>query len=140
MTLEANGFGSLYIVALIAIAIGVILMALTGVIHVKKGYIAIIEKLGEYHGIYESGFHYFTPFVYRRAGMYKKAPSEIELTINKTIIRIKIVIIDYKKYHYTPKSFMNVVDTLKNNNYTEIENFISELQNELTSIGCSLIK
>lgn len=140
MILEANDFNSLYIVALIAIALGIILMILTGFIHVKKGYIAIIEKLGVYHGTYKPGFHYFAPFVYRRVGMYKNSPSEIELTINATIIRIKIVVLDFKKYHYATKSFMDIVNTLKSKNYSTIEIFINELQDELINIGCSLIK
>ena len=140
MILEAIGFDSLYLVVIIAIIIGIILMFLTGFIYVKKDYTAIIEKLGVYHGTYKSGFHYFAPFVYRRVGMYKNSPSEVELTINKTIIRIKVVVLDFKKYHYATKSFMDVINALKGKEYEEITQFISELQNNLIDIGCSLIK
>lgn len=140
MIFESISFNWLYIVAIIAIIIGIVLMVLSGFIYVKKGYTAIIEKLDVYHGTYKSGFHYFAPFVYRRVAMYKNGPNEIELTINKTIIRVKIEIIDFKQYHYSTKSYMDVVNTLKDNDYAEITQFISELQNELINIGCSLIK
>lgn len=140
MTLDTVDFNSFYLIVLIAIAIGIILMILTGFIHVKKGYTAIIEKLGAYHGTYKSGFHYFAPFVYRRVGMYKNSPSEVELTINKTIIKIKIVVLDFQKYHYASKSYTDVINDLKIKDYKNIDLFISELQSELINIGCSLIK
>ncbi len=140
MTLEAQELTTLYIAALIAIIVGAILLSLSGIIYVKKGYTAIIEKLGVYYGTYHSGIYYFAPFVYRRVGLYKNSNSEFELIINKTIIRIKISIIDFQKYHYSTKSFSNIVDDLKSKDFAEVTQFINELQNELIKIGCSLVK
>lgn len=139
MTFLESDLTSFYLIALAALFLGAILMLLTGFIHVKKGYSAIVEKLGEYYGTYQEGFHYFKPFVYRRAGMYKNI-TELEITVNKTVIKIKIKIDDLKKYHYNTTSFNEIVEKLAKNNYPEIEDFIAVLNNELMTIGCSLTK
>lgn len=139
MTLLETDLKSFYIIALIALLMGAILMVLTGFIHVKKGYTAIIEKLGEYYGTYKEGFHYFPPFVYRRVGMYKNI-NEIEIPINKKKIRIKVKIENVKKYHYSPSSFNEIIAKLDRNNYVEIDEYINALNIELNKIGCSLTK
>ena len=41
------------------LVVGAILFFLTGFIIVKKNHIAIIEKAGQFEGIYESGCNYF---------------------------------------------------------------------------------
>lgn len=123
-----------------AIAIGVILFFLTGFIHIKKNYTGIIEKLDEFYGIYESGYHYFKPFVYRRVGMYKNTPREFEIMICGVNIKFKIQIKDFKIYHYSGKYFDDLVDKLKVEEYANVEEFINILQCELTKIGCSLVK
>ena len=133
-------FKWLYIIAIVALVVGAILFFLSCFIHVKKGYIAIVERMEIYHGTYKEGNYLFAPFIYRRVGMYKTTPTEIELTICKRIIKIKIQIQDFKEYHYAHKSFNEVVNELAKQEFDDIDQFIITLQKSLTEIGCSLIK
>lgn len=80
--------------------LGAILFFLTGFIHVKKGYVAIIERTGTFLNIYKSGFHYFFPLLYRRVGMYPVGEAKIIYTLDREDYRLTIEILDVKKYHY----------------------------------------
>lgn len=131
---------SLYIIAIVAIVIGAFLFFLSCFIHVKKGYIAIIEKMEIYHGTYKSGFYLFPPFVYRRVGMYKIDPTEFEITVCNKIIKINVQIIDFKEYHYSHKYFGDIINDVQQKEYESINQFISDLQESLISVGCSLVK
>ena len=83
--------------------LGSILFALTGIIHVKKNRIAIIEKMGEFKGIYKSGFYYFPPLLYRRAGMYRLGIIEEKYLIDRINYKITYEITDVIKFHYQGK-------------------------------------
>ena len=138
----SNTFDSryLYWIALIALVIGAFLFFLSCFIHVKKGYVAIIERMEIYYGTYKSGFYLFAPFVYRRVGMYNIEPTEFEVKVTDKIIKIKVQIIDVKEYHYARKYFGDVVNELQNEHYNSIEEYIDALQYALVAIGCSLVK
>lgn len=90
----------LIIVCLVIIAVGIGLFFLTGFIHVKRGWIAIIEKLGQYVGTYTKPFVYFAPLFYRRVGMYPLSPITKPLLIGKEKFTLTYQIIDAKTYHY----------------------------------------
>lgn len=83
--------------------LGGILFALTGIIYVKKNRVAIIERIGEFKGIYQSGFYYFAPLIYRRAGMYRLGIIEETYNIKRDEYKITYEIIDVKKFHYEGK-------------------------------------
>ena len=61
-------FGLIFLGILVLSAI---LFILTGFIHVRKGRVAIIERVGIFVGIFKPGFYFFAPIVYRRVGMYR---------------------------------------------------------------------
>ncbi len=106
--------------ALIALGIallGAILFVLTGFIYVKKGYVAIIERTGLYVGIFEKGFHYFAPLLYRRVGMYPVGEAEREIVIDKVKYFVKYEITDVKCFHYVGNHDLEtpLKDALANN-------------------------
>lgn len=90
----------LIVVCLVVIAAGIGLFFLTGFIHVKRGWVAIIEKLGVYVGTYTKAFVYFAPLFYRRVGMYPLSPLTKPLLIGKDKFTVTYQIIDAKTYHY----------------------------------------
>lgn len=93
-----------FIIIIISIFIlGGILFALTGIIHVKKNRVAIIERIGEFKGIYQSGFYCFAPLIYRRVGMYRLGIIEETYNIKRDEYKITYEIVDVKKFHYEGK-------------------------------------
>ncbi len=126
------------LVVLIVIAIGITFFLLTGFIHVKKGYIAIIEKTGEFVGIYHSGMHYFTPLAYRRVGLYKIGVIKRKVLVNRDYYYITFEILDYYKFHYEGKH--NVDGALKsalNDRFTDLS---SSLNAKFKNMGATFIK
>lgn len=94
----------MFILVLVAIfVLGGILYALTGFIKVKKGHVAIIERIGNFTGIYKPGLYYFAPLLYRRVGMYKVGETKSDFVINRISYRLTYEIIDVKKFHYIGK-------------------------------------
>lgn len=85
------------------ILLGGLLFALTGIIKVKKGYKAIIERVNEFYDIKETGFYYFPPLIYRRAGMYKIGEIKRNILVKRDEYQIIYIIEDIKKYHYIGK-------------------------------------
>ncbi len=83
--------------------LGGILYALTGFIKVKKGRIAIIERLGLFVGLYKPGLYYFAPMLYRRVGMYRVGEIKEQYLINRINYQITYEIVDIKQYHYVGK-------------------------------------
>ncbi|MCR5333249.1 MAG: hypothetical protein K6E11_04465 [Bacilli bacterium] len=88
------------IIILGALLLGGILFVLTGFINVRKGRVAIIEKAGEFVGIYREGTYYFAPIVYRRVGMYSMGEISETYLINRIDYKVTYEIIDVMKYHY----------------------------------------
>lgn len=83
--------------------LGGILYALTGFIHVCKGRLAIIERAGQFVGIYKPGWYYFAPVLYRRVGMYRVGEVKERFLIRRVEYQITYEIIDIKQYHYVGK-------------------------------------
>lgn len=104
LLLEALLTTKQFIMIIVAIFIlGGILFALTGIIHVKKNRVAIIERIGEFKGIYQSGFYFFAPLLYRRVGMYRLGIIEETYNIKRNKYKITYEIVDVKKFHYEGK-------------------------------------
>ena len=120
------------------LVVGAILFFLTGFIIVKKNHIAIIEKAGQFEGIYESGWHYFRPLLYRRAGMYKKGEAQIKLEINRINYLLTYEIIDVKKFHYEGNhDFLGIVKASLKEDKTKISDY---LINRFNLVGVRFIK
>jgi len=91
-----------YITIISVLAAGTILFTLTGFINVKKGYVAIIERVGRYIGTYQSGLHFLMPLVDRRVGLYKLGECRRLIEIDRfTTYFLEYEIIDFKTFHYS---------------------------------------
>ena len=126
--------------ALIALGIcllGVGLFFLTGFIYVKKNHVAIVERTGLYVGIFEKGFHYFTPLMYRRVGMYPKGETEKEIKIDRVKYFLKYEILDVKTFHYVGNHDLET--PLKNALIDNKENLKEILIEKYSSIGVKFI-
>ncbi len=85
------------------VLLSALLFALTGFIIVKKKCVAIIERVGNFVGIYKPGIYYFAPILYRRVGMYKIGEIKQIIDINRIDYKIAYEIVDVKKFHYIGK-------------------------------------
>ena len=83
--------------------LGGILYALTGFISVKKDRVAIIERVGQFVGLYKPGLYYFAPMLYRRVGMYRVGVIKDQYLINRIDYQLTYEIVDVKIYHYVGK-------------------------------------
>jgi hypothetical protein len=93
-------FGLIFLGILVLSAI---LFILTGFIHVKKGRVAIIERVGLFVGIFKPGFYFFAPIVYRRVGMYRVGEIKENYEYKRENYRLSYEIVDVKTYHYIGK-------------------------------------
>lgn len=126
----------LIIACLAIIAVGVGLFFLTGFITVRKGWIAIVEKLGIYVGTYTKRFNYFLPLLYRRVGMYPLSALTKPISINSSKYQITYQIIDAKSYHYSGH------DIEKTLNASGIQTLVlneKQIGDALAAIGCRVI-
>ena len=80
--------------------LGGLLFFLTGFIRVYKGRVAIIERVGQFVGLYKPGIYYFAPILYRRVGMYRVGEIKETYLINRVDYQITYEITDVKQYHY----------------------------------------
>ena len=95
--LEPWQFGLIFVGVFL---LGGLLFFLTGFIRVKKGCVAIIERVGNFVGLYKPGMYYFAPILYRRVGMYRIGEISSTFDINRDQYKITYEIEDVKKYHY----------------------------------------
>ena len=85
-----------------AVVLGVLIFFLAGVHKVKKGYAAIIEKMGEYQRTIYEGWHFAFPLVHQRVGLYCILPQIRRYNTkqgNKLSVTYQIE--DVQKYHYS---------------------------------------
>ncbi len=85
------------------VLLSALLFALTGFIIVKRNCVAIIERIGNFVGIYKPGVYYFAPLLYRRVGMYRIGETNQIIDVNRIEYKITYEIIDVKKFHYIGK-------------------------------------
>jgi len=91
-----------YITVACVIAAGAVLFILTGLINIKKGFVAIIERVGKYIGTYQAGLRYFMPLVDRRVGLYKLGTCRRLIEIDRYVSYfLEYEIIDFKTFHYS---------------------------------------
>ena len=125
----------LLVIALIIVA-GLILFIFVGFIGVKKGRVAIIERVGLYVETIERT-KFYTPIIYRRAGYYKLGPQKVIKVLPNGKKAILIMEIGNPiLYHY---SGHNLDQELKN--YYDFEEHItfSGLSSHLRKIGLNLL-
>lgn len=139
MTLEQIiSFTDTIIILIIVIILGIILFILTGYIIVKKEHIAIIEKNGQFVGIYKKGWHYFTPLIYRRVGMYKLGEIRQKIIIDRETYYLTYTIENYYKFHYEGKH--DTLGILKSSLNDRFNDLSKSLDVKLKYIGANFIK
>lgn len=126
----------LIVVCLVVIVVGIGLFFLTGFIHVKRGWIAIVEKLGIYVGTYTKPYVYFAPLFYRRVGMYPLSSITKPLLIGKDKFTLTYQIIDAKAYHYAGHDLNLVANVeLKGVEHPSLE----QISQVIAKAGCKTI-
>ncbi len=123
----------------IVILLGVAIFLLTGFIHVKKDYIAIIERVDVYVKMTKKRWNYFAPVLYRRAGYYYLGINDREINLpNGTKAKLFYEIKDVLLYHYSGHNIKAAIDRyyFLNNNRLNID----ILKDALNSIGINFIE
>ncbi|MCD8209207.1 MAG: hypothetical protein LUC31_00025 [Coprobacillus sp.] len=138
ITIYMGFIGWFLIVLAIAIVVGLAIFFSTGIYHVRKGRIYIIEKYNEYYKTLEPGWYYFMPLVYHRRAWYK---TDIQVQTfhlnNGNVINLYYRIADVAKYHYTAiKVFDKLMDVVNNNDDLDDQLFREAFQ----EIGLEYIK
>lgn len=126
------------LIIVIIIALGTLLFILTGVMHIKKGYEAVIEKLDTFYVVFKQGFHYLPPFSYHRVGIYRVTPTQKIIKVNGQTIEFFYSISDVKTYHYNGHNVNEVFQKAETKN--TIEECVEYLKTELPKIGVKLLK
>lgn len=124
------------LIMLAIVLLGIILSALTGFIVVKRNHVAIIEKMGNFVGIYKPGLYYFAPLLYRRVGMYKIDKIEKIIEIKKEEYKLNYEIEDVKMFHYIGK---HDVETILVRALKENDNLSETLTKNYKQIGVKFI-
>lgn len=124
------------LIMLAIVLLGIILFALTGFIVVKRNHVAIIEKMGNFVGIYKPGLYYFAPLLYRRVGMYKIDKIEKIIEIKKEEYKLNYEIEDVKMFHYIGK---HDVETILVRTLKETDNLSETLTKNYKQIGVKFI-
>ena len=91
------------VIVLVVVIGGLFLFTLTGFIHVSKGRVGVIERVGNYVGTYKSGLYYFVPVLYRRVGYYKIGETFQKFQIGRKEYIIRYEIENFKTFHYIGK-------------------------------------
>lgn len=127
-----------YLVLGSIVALGIILFALTGFIRVKKGYVAIIEKMGLYVGTFQSGLYYFTPLLARRAGLYKLGEVSRLVEVSRfDSFLLTYEVLNYKQFHYRGHDLDSLVKLAHKENPLDLE---SSLEKTCPLLGVKFIK
>ena len=100
-----------------AILIGVLIFFLAGVHRVPKKHAIIIEKAKEFYCAYDSGTHFKMPIAYQKVGVYCIVPQVRKYTANNgNHLDITFQIEDVKKYHYSGKTFFDIMQEIEKEN------------------------
>ncbi len=138
ITIYMGFVGWFLIVLAIAIVVGVAMFFASGIYHVRKGRIYIIEKYNEYYKTLGPGWYYFMPLVYHRRAWYKSGTQVSTFHLeNGNVINLYYRIADVAKYHYAA---IKVFDKLM-----EVVNSNEDLQDDMfkeafAEIGLEYIK
>ena len=108
-----------------ALLIGLLLFFLAGVYRVPKNHAIVIEKMKEFHCIFDKGTHFKMPIVYQKVGTYCIVPQIRRYTANNgNKLEITYQIVDVKKYHY---------------NYIKLEDLMARTEKENSEINLTVL-
>ena len=119
-----NGFLVFIIILLCSIALGFLILCITGIDIVGKNRVYVVEKLGIFNKLLTTGIHFNFPLIYQIVGKY-----------NVNIIKAQNKISDVKKYHYSQKEYLKEVELqfekVDNISPEEIQNILIDKANLL---------
>ncbi len=120
-----------------AIVLGLGLFFLSGVYVVKKNKAILIEKTGQFYGVYKKGVYFFMPILYQRKGVYSVGENKQDIHIlNGRVLVLTYEIEDVEKFHY---SELNIEQAINEVNSTTKEMSEELLENALKEIGVKYI-
>lgn len=88
------------ILMLAVVLAGIIIFFLAGIIKVRKGRVALIERLGNYVGTYRPGVYYLFPVIYRPVGSYPIGETKKVIKTASRKYLVSYEIDDFKLFHY----------------------------------------
>lgn len=128
----------LIIVILCALAIGILILILSGISFVGKNKNRIVERLGEFYKVLGPGLHYCHPFVLRVVGTYSLQKQSMVLKLKTFVIEVEYQIADAKKYHYSGHCFDEwMKDSL--NELSEAEEIKTTILDYASDVGIEII-
>ena len=108
-----------------ALLIGLLLFFLAGLHRVPKNHAIVIERMKEFHCIFDKGVHFKMPIVYQKVGVYCIAPQIRRYTANNgNKLEITYQVIDVKKYHY---------------NFIKLEDLMARVEKENSEINLTVL-
>lgn len=128
---------ALIIVIPSVLILGMIILLLCGVYHVRANRVYIIEKYNEFNRLLYEGWYFLPPLIYRRAAFYSLLPQYRTICLeNGKYIKITYQIEDAKLYHYSRKMIdVYLLDITRSKNDITLQYLIEEY----TKIGIKLI-
>lgn len=103
---------TLAIIFAVAFLVGALILILSGLNHVRKGYIYIVEKMNSFDRVLTPGFHYLAPFVYSIAARYSTLDQKATVKYGSYGIEVAYKIEDVKAYHYAGHCFLEEFDEI----------------------------
>ena len=95
---------ALIIIIPLVLVVGMVILLLCGVYHVRANRVYIIEKYNEFNRLLYTGWYFLPPLIYRRAAFYSLLPQYRTICLeNGKYIKITYQIEDAKLYHYSRK-------------------------------------
>ena len=119
------------------LVVGSTLWLLSGIIHVKEGTIAVIEKKGLYVGTYTKRWLFFFSPAYEAVGMYPLTPISLTLEIQNRTYHITYQILDAKTFHYSGHDVPWAI-SLALRDKEKIT--LGQIQDVIRAIGCACIE
>lgn len=130
-----NGFLVFIIILFCSIALGFLILCITGIDIVGKNRVYVVEKLGIFNKLLTTGIHFNFPLIYQIVGKYNVNIIKAQNKINDYEIEVEYKISDVKKYHYSQKEYLKEVELqfekVDNISPEEIQNILIDKANLL---------
>ena len=123
-----NGFLVFIIILLCSIALGFLILCITGIDIVGKNRVYVVEKLGIFNKLLTTGIHFNFPLIYQIVGKYNVNIIKAQNKINDYEIEVEYKISDEKEYLKEVELQFEKVDNISPE---EIQNILIDKANLL---------
>ena len=123
-----NGFLVFIIILLCSIALGFLILCITGIDIVGKNRVYVVEKLGIFNKLLTTGIHFNFPLIYQIVGKYNVNIIKAQNKINDYEIEVEYKISDVKEYLKEVELQFEKVDNISPE---EIQNILIDKANLL---------